>query len=134
MANATGESESDAVRLDFDRRLMLQFRGSVVTSDAGLLAYRELDDAIGLTVMASDVLADARTGKNGQHALAGLPITRATVSVGPLAEKDATMRTGLDGYLSSLSHPRRRARMPSQCRREWPAIDAACPWRFSQIL
>src|SRR5262249_5595239 len=70
MANPTGESESDAVRLDFYP--MLQVRGSVVTSDAGLLAYRELDDAIGLTVMASDVLADVRTGKNGRHALAGL--------------------------------------------------------------
>ena len=72
MANPTGETESGALRLDFDRRLTLQFRGSVVTSDAGLLACRELDDALGLTALAGEMLADARTGKNGRHALVGL--------------------------------------------------------------
>ena len=72
MANPTGEAESGALRLDFDRRLTLQFRGSVVTSDTGLLAYRELDDALGLTALAGEMLADARTGKNGRHALVGL--------------------------------------------------------------
>ena len=72
MAHPRGESGSDAVRLDFDRRLMLQFRGSVVTSDAGLLAYRELDNALRLTEMAGETLADARTGRNGRHALVGL--------------------------------------------------------------
>ena len=68
MADPTGE----ALRLDFDRRLRLQFRGSAITSDAGLLAYRELDDALGLTDTGAGTLADARTGKNGRHRLAGL--------------------------------------------------------------
>ena len=72
MAHPTGESKDGVHKLDFDRRLMLQFRGSVVTSDAGLLAYRELDDALGLSAIAGETLADARTGKNGRHALVGL--------------------------------------------------------------
>ena len=72
MENPTGESIDGPLRLDFDRRLMLQFCGSAVTSDAGLLAYRELDDALGLSAVAGDLLADARTGKNGRHVLVGL--------------------------------------------------------------
>jgi hypothetical protein len=72
MANPAGEAQNGVLRLDFDRRVLLQFRGSLVTSDAGLLAYRELDDALGLSAMAGETLADAHTGKNGRHALVGL--------------------------------------------------------------
>src|SRR6202165_50397 len=72
MADPAGESKSPALRLDFDRRLMLRFCGSVITSDGGLLAYRELDDAVDLTDTGADTLADARTGKNGRHLLGGL--------------------------------------------------------------
>ncbi len=57
--------------LDFGCRLKLEFHGSKVTSDAGLLPYRELDDALRLTEIAGDVLTDTRRGKNGRHGLVG---------------------------------------------------------------
>jgi hypothetical protein len=72
VTNPTGEAGNGVLRLHFDRRIMVQFRGLAVISDVGLLAYRELDDALGLTTSTGDLLAEARTGKNGRHALVGM--------------------------------------------------------------
>ena len=44
--NPMCERSKDALRLDFDRKLKVEFHGTKVTSDAGLLAYRELDDVL----------------------------------------------------------------------------------------
>lgn len=71
MADATGETK-EPLRVTFDRRLKLEFHGARITSEGGLLAYRELDDALGLTAVAASALAEGRRGKNIRHRLLGL--------------------------------------------------------------
>src|ERR671926_623310 len=69
MEHPAGEASEVDLRVAFDRRLKLEFYGSKVTSDAGLLAFRELDEALGLSERAADLLADTRTGQNSRHTL-----------------------------------------------------------------
>ena len=67
-----GDCQNEDLRVGFDGRLKLKFLGSQVTTDAGLLAYRELDETLGLTVLGSGSLQDSRLGQNKQHGLSPL--------------------------------------------------------------
>ena len=63
MEHPTGEGPELDLRIAFDRRLALELHASGITSDAGLLAFRELDEAPGLSAMAGE----GPTGTNGRH-------------------------------------------------------------------
>jgi hypothetical protein len=72
MDHPKGASETGDTRLGFDRRVRLEFHGSKISSDGGLLLFRELDEVLGLHDIAGVVLRDTRTGHNRLHSLIGL--------------------------------------------------------------
>jgi hypothetical protein len=88
MEHPAGEAGDGALRLDFDRRLRLEFHGSRITSEAGLLAYRELHDALGRFDLAGTTLSECRRGKNTRHLRTGL--FRLSVFGRPAGYEDVT--------------------------------------------
>jgi len=72
MAHPKGAGSEGDFRLDFDPRVRLEFHGSKISSDGGLLLYRELDEALGLFNASVKSLRDTRMGKNGVHTLMAL--------------------------------------------------------------
>jgi len=67
-----GDRRSRALRVQFDGKLRLEFHGASITSDAGLLPFREMDEAFRLTETAAAMLSESRTGQNTQHTLLAL--------------------------------------------------------------
>src|ERR1017187_8640972 len=64
--NPMGENQNRPFHFSFNSSLKVDFQGSRVTSDAGLLVVRELDERLGLSELISDNLTDARRGRNTQ--------------------------------------------------------------------
>ena len=67
-----GEQQNQPFQLSFNPSLKVDFQGSRVTSDGGLLLVRELDERLGLSELISEHLTDGRRGKNTQLPLADL--------------------------------------------------------------
>src|SRR5215470_16632724 len=67
-----GGAKPGLVRLWFNPQLRVEFHGATVTSDAGLLLPRELDERLGLSTLIERHLADPRTGRNYRFSLPDL--------------------------------------------------------------
>jgi hypothetical protein len=67
-----GDATSGPIRLSFNPQLRVEFQGATVTSDAGLLLPRELDERLGLSALIERYLTDPRTGRNFQFGLPDL--------------------------------------------------------------
>jgi hypothetical protein len=72
MAQKMKHTLGERLNIRFNGKIKLEFHGARLTSDGGLLAYRELDEALGLFESVSTVMSDGRTGRNIQHDMASL--------------------------------------------------------------
>ncbi len=68
MKHAKGERFT----MRFSSKIKLEFHGARLKSDGGILAYRELDGALGLFESVSTVMSDGRIGRNIQHDMTNL--------------------------------------------------------------
>ena len=73
MDHREGADKTGDVRLGFDRRVRLEFHGSKISSNGGLLLFRELDEVLGLHDIAGRI-AERHANWPQSPALTGRPV------------------------------------------------------------
>jgi hypothetical protein len=135
MGHLKGAGEMGAVRLGFDRRVRLEFHGSKISSDGGLLLFRELDEVLGLHDIAGGLLRDTRTGRNRLHTLVSLLRQSVFGRLAGYEDVNDADRLALDPVMRQVvaDEPlrprwRRRARWAGSRPRCWPRPTIALLW------
>ena len=85
-----GELQTEPFQFAFNGFLKVAFQGSRITSDAGLILIRELDERLGVATLIAEHLSDSRQGLNTQFSLGISCGSRSTA--GSRATKTSTTR------------------------------------------
>ena len=72
MASKMKYAKGERLNIHFNSKIRLEFHSARLTSDGGLLAYRELDEALGLFESVPTFMNDKRAGRNIQHDMTNL--------------------------------------------------------------
>jgi hypothetical protein len=113
-----GDGTSGPIRLSFNPQLRVEFRGATVTSDAGLLLPRELDERLGLSTLIERHLVDPRTGRNRQFPLPDLFRQSIYSRLAGYEDTNDAERLAEDPtfrMLASRERRRRASRSPPRC-------------------
>ncbi len=114
-----GETKNQPFPLSFNKFLRVDFQGSRVTSDGGLILGRELDERLGMGELIVRGLSDSRCGRNTQLPLADLVRQSVCSRLGGYEDLN-------DG--ERLAGPRREESWPrssiikASCSREWGSL------------
>src|ERR1700726_5287326 len=105
-----GETQDRPFQLSFNSSLKVDFQGSRVTSDGGLVLVRELDERLGLSELMDRHLSDSRRGKNIQLPLADLLRQSIYSRLAGDADVNAAARLSQDPAFRLIGSPAGRGR------------------------
>jgi hypothetical protein len=102
-------TKGERLNIRFNSKIKLEFHGARLTSDEGLLAYRELDEALGLFDSSSDFMNDRRTGRNIQHDIINLLCQSAYSRLAGYEDVNDAQRLSVDPVMRAVTEKKKNA-------------------------
>jgi hypothetical protein len=108
-AQKMNHTMGERLNIRFNRKTKLEFHGARLTSDGGILAYRELDDALGLFNSTSTGMSDGRTGRNIQHNMTNLLRQSVYSRLAGYEDVNDPQRLSIDPVMRAVTGKRKNA-------------------------
>jgi hypothetical protein len=102
-------AKGERLNIRFNRKIKLEFHGARLTSDGDLLAYRELDEALGLFESVSTFMKDKRTGRNIQHDMTNLPRQSVYSRLAGYEDVNGAQRLPVDPVMRAVTGKKKNA-------------------------